>query len=118
MNKHNIQSKAELLGIREQVKHSKKLNRLQPETVLKIRQLRLNRRKTRCSKRGGTEQRLRANQKYLTTGANLKNLVKIKSLPSVKNNVCLNFFTVNARSLLNKAIDVRNFICEKSVPLE
>ena len=38
--------------------------------------------------------------------------MKVKSLPSVEHNVSINYFTVNARSLLNKAIDVRNFMCE------
>ena len=108
-----IKSREELLGIRETVKHSNNIGQLQPETILKIRQLKLNRRKTRRSKRGGTEQSIRAlKNRYRKTETTQNSLVKIKSLPSVEHNVSINYFTVNARSLLNKAIDVRNFMCE------
>ena len=101
-----IKSREELLGIRETVKHSNNLSQLQP--------VRLNRRKTCRSKRGRTEQSIRAlKNRYPKTERTQNNLVKIKSLPSVEHNVSINYFTVNARSLLNKAIDVRNFMCER-----
>ena len=50
--------------------------------------------------------------RYTKTGDNQNNLVKIESFLSVECNASINFFTVNARSLLNEATDDRNIVCE------
>ena len=105
-------TRQDLLWMRETATHYKALKNLDVLTVCNIRQNKLERKKNRRCKRGGNVQKRKYLEKCQTKGVNTNNLINIKSVPCIDHKFPVNIFTVNARSLLNKSIDIRNFICE------
>ena len=100
-------SREDLVQIGNIAKHDRSLNRLQPNTWYKIRILRLNnipKRKKQRRKRAGRYKNL------AQLGPNLSNPINIWHIPNVRNMVKIGCFTVNARSLYNKEINVCEYI--------
>ena len=107
-----IYSKEDLVQIGNIVKQDGSLNRLQSKTCYKIRILRLNnipKRRKQRRKRAGRYKNL------AQLGPNLSNLINISHIPNVRNMVKISCFTVNARSLYNKEINVCEYIWNKEM---
>ena len=105
-------TKGELIAVKQ---HVEKVNmmRLPPRTYYNILKYRLN-------KTGKWKQRRKRGGKpkyILQSGCNFNNLIKIKSVPQHKHDVTFNMFTVNARSVLGKSINIQINIIIKKVPL-
>ena len=100
-------SREDLVQIGNIVRHHQRLNRLPPNTCYKIRILRLNnipKRRKQWGKRAGRCMNL------AQLRPNLSNLINIRCIPNVRNMVKISCFTVNARSLHNKEINVCEYI--------
>ena len=105
-------SREDLVQIGNTVRLNRQLNRLSPKTCFKIRILRLNnipRRRKQWGKRAGRCRNL------AQLGPNPSNLINIQCIPNVRNMVKIGCFTVNARSLHNKEISVREFIWKEEM---
>ena len=105
-------SREDLVQIGNIVRLDRHLNRLPPKTCFKIRILRLNnipRRRKQWGKRAGRCRNL------AQLGPNLSNLINIRCIPNVRNMVKIGCFTVNARSLHNKEINVWEYIWKEEM---
>ena len=105
-------SREDLVQIGNIVRHDRHLNRLPPEACFKIRILRLNnipKVRKQWGKRAGRCRNL------AQPGSNLGNLINIQCIPNVRNMVKIGCFTVNARSLHNKEINVWEYISKEEM---
>ena len=105
-------SREDLVQIGNIVRLDRHLNRLPPKTCFKIRILRLNnipRSRKQHGKRGGRCRNL------AQLGPNLSNLINIRCIPNVRNMVKIGWFTVNAKSLHNKEINVQEYIWKEEM---